>query len=174
MKSLIALALLATTAPAIAQTAPPMEARTSAATYVRMAASTDNYERESSQMVLTSARNPDVRRFAQMMIADHGMASAQMTVAAKEASIGAGSGTQPQQAAMLSALRSVPDDKRERAYVDQQVIAHQEALALHQGFAAQGDNPGLKAVAEATVPVIQAHLTEIQRIQAAMGGPMTK
>jgi putative membrane protein len=175
MKKLIALALLGAAAPVFAQPvpqAPPIQARTTAATYVRMAASSDTYEKQSSQAVLAHASNPDVRNFAQMMITDHANTSAQVMAAAKDASIGKPGGPLPKHAMMLKALREMPHDKMERGYVDQQVLAHEDALALHQGYAAQGDNPGLKAVAASAVPIIERHLAEIRRIQTAMGGPM--
>ena len=175
MKRLFAIVLLATAAaPAVAQQAPPMQARTTAATYVRMAASSDMYEKQSSEMALASAANPDVRAFAQMMISDHGATSAQVMAAAKQASVGKPGGLLPKQAMMLKSMRAWPKGKMERGYVDQQVVAHEEALALHSGYAAQGDNPGLRAVAASAVPIIETHLTEIKRIQTAMGGPMTR
>lgn len=175
MTRLIAIALLASVsasaAPAVAQNANHY-AHNSAATYVGKAASSDTYEQESSKLVLQSATNPDVRRFAEMMISDHGKTSADLMAAAKAASIGNPSNLLPEQAGMLDKLRAMPKDQMERGYVDQQVMAHQQALALHQGYAEHGDNPGLKAVANAAVPIIQRHLDEIRRIQTAMGGPM--
>ena len=176
MKKLICVSLLALAAPAVAQPAPlapPMQARTSANTYLQLAASSDAYEIQSSKLVLQSASNPDVRRFAEMMVSDHAGTTAQLMAAAKEASLGNPANIQGRQVSMLKALRSTPKAKRERAYVDQQVMSHQEALALHEGFAAQGDNPGLRSVAQGAVPIVRAHLAEIQRIQASMGGPMT-
>jgi putative membrane protein len=175
MKNIIALALVGAAAPALAQPvpqAPPIQARTSAATYVGMAASADTYEKESSQAILQHASNPEVRAFAEMMIRDHANTTAQVMAAAKAASIGKPGGPLPKHAMMLKALREMPHASMERGYVDQQVMAHEEALALHQGYAAQGDNPGLKAVAASAVPIIERHLAEIRRIQTAMGGPM--
>lgn len=173
MKKIIALTLLSAAVPAFAQPVPPapgIQARTTAATYVAMAASSDTYERESSQLALQHAANPDVRNFAQMMVNDHANTSAQVMAAAKAASIGKPGGPNPKHAAMLKSLRAMPHASLERGYVDQQVMAHEEALALHQGYAAQGDNPGLRAVASSAVPIIERHLTEIRRIQTAMGG----
>jgi putative membrane protein len=72
---------------------------------------------------------------------------------------------------MLKQLREAGHTRMERVYVDQQVMAHEEALALHQGYAAQGDNPGLRSAASTAVPIVQRHLEEIRRIQTAMGGP---
>jgi putative membrane protein len=175
MTRLIALALLATTAgapaAALAQDA-GYYAKNSAATYVGKAASMDTYEQESSKLVMQSAANPDVRRFAQMMISDHAKTSAQVMAAAKAASLGSPANLLPEQAGMLDKLRALPKEHMVRGYIDQQVAAHEQALALHQSFAEYGDNPGLKAAAAGAVPIIRAHLDEARRIQTAMGGPM--
>lgn len=174
MKALLTIAMLATAAPVIAQPvpqSPPIQARTSAATYVRMAASSDTYETESSKLALQHATNPDVKNFAQMMVSDHAKTSAAVMAAAKQASIGNPGGPNERHVSMLKQLREAGHDKMERLYVSQQVTAHEEALALHQGYAAQGDNPGLRAAAAQAVPIVQRHLDEIRRINAAMGGP---
>jgi len=169
--------MLATAAPVIAQPvpqAPPIQARTSAATYVRMAASSDTYEIESSKMALQHASNPDVRNFAQMMVNDHAQTTAAIMAAAKQASLGKPGGPIDRHTMMLKQLRGASHDKMERVYVDQQVTNHEEALALHQGYAAQGDNPGLRAVAAQAAPIVQRHLEEIRRIQASMGGSVNR
>ena len=174
MKNLICIASLALAAPAFAQPlpqAPGLAARTTAATYVTMAASSDTYEVQSSKLALAHASNPDVRSFAQMMTTDHANTSAAVLAAAKQASIGQPGGPHPKHTAMLKQLRKAGHAKMERLYVDQQVMAHEEALALHQAYAAQGDNPGLRAAAASAVPIVQRHLDEITRIQTAMGGP---
>ena len=56
----------------------------------------------------------------------------------------------------------------DRVYLQQQMTAHQQALQMQQGYAAQGDNPALKAAAASAVPVIQGHLAQVQQIMAAM------
>ncbi len=174
MRHFMALTLLASASPVLAQpvpAAPGIQARTTAATYVTQAASSDTYERESSQLALQHAASPEVRAFAQMMVNDHANTSAQVMAAAKAASIGKPGGPTPNHATMLKRLRETPHESLERAYVDQQVMAHEEALALHQGYAAKGDNPGLRAVASEAVPIVERHLAEIRRIQGIMGGP---
>lgn len=174
MKHLLVLAALAAATPALAQPvpqAPNLNSRTTAATYVAMAASSDTYEIQSSKLALQHASNPDVRSFAQMMTTDHANTTAAVLAAAKTASIGNPGGPNPKHTGMLKQLREAGHDKMERVYVDQQVMAHEEALALHSGYAAQGDNPGLRAAAAQAVPIVQNHLNEIRRIQTAMGGP---
>ena len=173
MKPVLIFAMLAA-APALAQPvpqAPGIQARTTAATFVAMAASSDTYEMESSKLALQHASNPDVRAFAQMMTTDHANTSAAVMAAAKQASVGLPGGPNAKHTAMLKQLREAGHANMERVYVDQQVMAHEEALALHQAYAAQGDNPGLKVAAASAVPIVERHLAEIRRIQAAMGGP---
>jgi putative membrane protein len=174
MKKLIYVMAVALAPPVFAQPvpqAPGLQARTTAATYVTMAASSDTYEMESSKLALAHASNPDVRRFAQMMTTDHANTSAAVLAAAKQASVGLPGGPNPKHTMMLKQLREANHANMERVYVDQQVMAHEEALALHQGYAAQGDNPALRAAAAQAVPIVQRHLDEIKRIQTAMGGP---
>ena len=173
MKSMLVVAMLAA-APAMAQPvpqAPGIQARTTAPTYVAMAASSDTYEIQSSKLALAHAANPDVRNFAQMMVSDHANTTAAVMAAAKQASVGNPGGPNPKHTSMLKQLRETGHAHMERVYVDQQVMAHEEALALHSGYAAQGDNPGLRAAAAQAVPIVQRHLDEIRRIQTAMGGP---
>jgi putative membrane protein len=62
------------------------------------------------------------------------------------------------QQAMLKQLRAASGSARDSAYVDQQKTAHQQALALHQGYAGSGDKPALKAAAAKIVPVVQHHI----------------
>lgn len=145
---------------------PPMaEATRAAPAFVTAAGASDLYEIQSSQAVLETAQNADVRRFAQMMIEHHTMTTQEVMAAAKA------SGMNPpppmldaRKAAMLADLRGASGAARERMYVDQQVMAHKEAVALHSGYASNGDNAALRAVASKAVPIVQQHLTEITRI----------
>jgi putative membrane protein len=154
-------------------TAPTAGAATSATTapaFVAAAGASDLYEIQSSQLVLQGAQNADIRRFAQMMVSDHTMTTQQVTAAAQSAGLNP---PPPQLDAakrdMIQQLQSASGADRERLYARQQVMAHQEALALHSSYARDGDNAALKAVAQQAVPIIQRHLAEIQRISASAG-----
>ena len=62
--------------------------------YVEMAAASDLFEIQSSQLAVSRAQNPDVRAFAQMLIEHHTMTTQQLTAAATAA------GTPPSPALM--------------------------------------------------------------------------
>lgn len=175
--------LMLVAAPALAQMAPmahgsasPMPAMsgkpmptmpTMASDYVPAAGAGDLYEKMSSQLVLKDAKNPKVRMFAQMMISDHSKTTMQVTAAAKASGMHPmPPKLMPKQMKMIADLKAAPMAGREKLYVDQQVMAHEEALALHQGYAMGGDKPALVKVAKGAVPVVQHHLDEVKRLAA--------
>jgi len=139
--------------------------------YVRMAGSSDLFEIQSSQAALQTARNAEVRRFAQTMIDHHTMTTNEVTAAARSAGMSPPPPSlAPHHATLLRQLQATSGAARERLYVQQQVTAHQEALALHTGYSRAGDTPALQAVAARAVPIVQQHLTEAQRLRGTLGG----
>ena len=108
---------------------------------------------------------------AQMLITDHTNSTNQLLAAAQSAGITPPPPTLlPQHAALLQQLQAAPAPGFDAAYRDIQIQAHQEALAVHQGYAAGGDVPALRTVAAGIVPVVQNHLTAFQSM--AMPAPM--
>ena len=67
----------------------------------------------------------------------------------------------------LTAAKCADFDK---VYLAQQEAAHNEALTVMQGYADNGDNAGLKALAQKAIPKIKAHLDKVRQLQAAGGG----
>lgn len=138
--------------------------------YLRMAGASDLYEIQSSQMLLQSTQNADLRRFAQMMIQDHTRTTEQLASAAQAAGMTvAPPKLDSRQDAMVRELQAASGPARDRLYTTQQVAAHQEALNLHSGYASSGDKAELRAVAAQAAPVVQQHLAEIQRIAGQTG-----
>ena len=140
--------------------------------YMTMASSGDQFEIQSSQLALQRSSNPQLRQFAQMLITDHSNMSAQLIAAAQ----GAGLTPPPpalsaEHAAMLQQLQATPAASFDMAYRDAQVMAHQQALTLHQNYANGGDVPALRTVASSAVPIIQNHLNMIQGMTMAPPPP---
>jgi putative membrane protein len=133
--------------------------------YLQMAASSDMYEIQSSQIALTKARMPAVRQFAQMMINDHSNTTQQLMAASRSAGIPPMSPMMmPMHARMVAQLQGAPAGPAfDRLYARQQLMAHQQALALHSNYAARGDTPALRGVAGAATPIVRGHLQMVQR-----------
>lgn len=138
--------------------------------YVGMAAASDMYEIQSSQLARSRAASPAVRDFAQMMIADHTNTTQQLMAAARASGMPPMTpALLPMQAQMLSQLRSASGPGFDRLYLDQQVQAHQMALALHSNYAQNGDAPPLRQVAATATPIVQHHLDRVRQLAGGGG-----
>ncbi|HMC92945.1 MAG TPA: DUF4142 domain-containing protein [Allosphingosinicella sp.] len=139
--------------------------------YVAMAAAGDLYEIQSSQIARTRAASRAVRDFAQMLVVDHTETSRQLMIGARFAGMPPVTPVLlPMQQQMLDQLRAAPAGAGfDRVYLDQQVQAHQTALALHSNYAGHGDSPPLRQVAGAAAPIVQQHLDRVRQL-ASSGG----
>lgn len=133
--------------------------------FLMLAGGSDLYEIESSRLVLETTSDAALRSFAQMMV-DHHTKTSQDAMAAARA---AGLNPPPpmlaaHQAAMIDALGRFQGAERDRLYLTQQMMAHKEALGLMRTYAEGGDTAQLKTAARNTVPIIQRHLAEVERL----------
>ncbi len=167
-------AALAVAAPlAAAQMQPPMtpdlaQAMRQAQPDLFKAGQSDVFEISTSQMALQKSRDPAVRAFATMLIDHHSRTTNLALAAARTAGV-----TPPppvldaRQRGMIDQLMAAPTAEFDRTFLSQQVPAHQEALALHSGYAQGGDTPQLRTVAQSAVLIVQGHL---ERAQQLLGG----
>lgn len=132
------------------------------AKFAKEAAVTDAFEIEAAKVALEKSRNDGVRRFAQHMIDEHTKMSAQLKAAAANQPAPEMDRTHRQK---LEDLRKESAANFDRKYIQMQVEGHQAALKLHDGYAKNGDDAGLKKVATEAVPHVQAHLRDAQNLQ---------
>lgn len=126
--------------------------------FVEKAGASDTFEIDSARLMVTSS-NPAIKNFAVQMITDHTKSTKLVTAAAKldhvalkkpEMTIG--------QRTDLTALKAVPAGKtKDDLYVKQQKAAHDDALTLMQGYAADGSARHLKMTAGKIAPVVEKH-----------------
>lgn len=136
-----------------------------APTFVMFTGAGDQYEIQSSQLVLQTTQNPDIRRFAQMMIDHHTKTTQDTAAAAMRAGIPAPAPMlDAPKMAMLASLQKFDGAERDHLYVAQQMMAHKETLGLMKTYAETGDTPALKAAAQATIPIVQSHLAMLERM----------
>lgn len=147
--------------------ATPQTAPRDVAAYVAKAGASDLYEIQSSQLAEQKAGSDAVRKFAQMMIEHHSMTTQQVMAAAKSAGLNPPPPSlEPKQRAMIEQLGRLDGAAFDAAYLRQQRRAHDEALALHSGYARDGDNPALRDTAAKAVPIIQRHIEQLRSMPA--------
>lgn len=137
-------------------------------TYVANAAMSDMYEVEAGKLAQTRGKAADVKAFGKMMADGHTATTAEMKPLAAAAGQTPPAALDERRKGLLDNLKAASDADFDRVYVEQQVAAHEEALTLHSGYAANGDDAGLKAFAAKTAPVVQMHLDKANGMKAAM------
>nr|WP_315459350.1 DUF4142 domain-containing protein [uncultured Sphingorhabdus sp.] len=140
---------------------------TDEASFVAKAGAADLWEVNSSKAALAKSQRADVKKFAQMMVDHHTRTTEKLKSAAASGNIQPSS---PQldamQQRMLDDINSAQSGTIDAVYLQHQLTAHQAALALHQNYAANGDNDALKKAANEMVGVIKGHIAELQRISS--------
>jgi putative membrane protein len=162
MRSLLAAgALLCALVPAHAQQA------VSGQDFVATVASSDMFEIKSSQMALKASASDDVKSFAQQMINDHTKSSKKLKTAAAAEKIKVPVKTADKHQAMLAALDGKKGADFDRAYMEEQSKAHDEAVTLFSSYAEAGDEPKLKAFAAETLPKLKMHQEQAKKLSSA-------
>lgn len=139
--------------------------RMDAPTFVRMAMSSNALEIQASRLALQNAQGDDVKAFAQMMIDDHGNAMRRIQEvvaatggpAATSAAPGGEAQMEPMHRQMLQQLSGQTGAQFDRAYIDLQRRAHQDAVQLFTTYSQGGDDPALRRLAVELLPVLQKH-----------------
>ncbi|MBV9891431.1 MAG: DUF4142 domain-containing protein [Rhizobacter sp.] len=127
--------------------------------FAEAVAQSNGYEVAAAQTALAQSRNPQVRAFAERMVADH----EQMTQGLRDAATA--SGLEPPQAHVggdharfLASLQSLRGDEFDREYGRQQMLAHTSALTLMRSYAEKGSDANLRRMAVSSAAIIERHL----------------
>lgn len=163
------LGLTAVPAGAALPTPPQAAATQRADAYLFHAGAGDVFEITSSMLAVQKSQNPQVRAFASMLIDHHtNTTNAALATAASAGVMPPPSELSPQQKALIGQLHGAAPAAFDRLYMQQQIPAHQQALAIHSGYARSGDVPALRQTATTAVPIVQGHLTQAQQLLSAV------
>ena len=138
----------------------------SQAAYISNAAMGDMYEIQAADMALERTENAQVRELAQMIKTDHTAASERLRAAAQAAGETLPTELDERRQGMLDNLRAASSaEEFDRVYIAQQVAAHEEALALHRGFADNDENAALAQHAQSVIEPIEMHHQRAEQLQ---------
>lgn len=136
--------------------------------FAQMATVSNMFEIESSKLALQKATRQDAKDFAQRMIDDHTKAGEEMKAAADaQAGITLPAALDQKHQAMLDQLNATTGSDFDAQYLKMQLAAHQEAVALFDGFSKNGADGKLKDFAAKTLPTLQQHL---EMVSGMVGG----
>jgi putative membrane protein len=152
------------------RTAPsPTAGPVSTPEYVESQARGDLFEIDAGKIAQQKAQNADVKQFAQEMIADHTLSQTNMQKALKDGKVSTPvpKNLDVRHNQALNELNNTPPGQFDQQYLQSQVTAHREVLALNQTYSQSGGNAALKQYAQETIPVVQNHLSELEQMAQA-------
>lgn len=111
-----------------------------------------------SQLALQKSSNAEVKQFAQRMIDDHTQGNNQIAGVAQSKSVSLPSSPTAEQQAVLDELSGLSGADFDKAYMDQNVIAHVKVVRQTRQQSQQGKDADVKNLAQTLLPVLASHL----------------
>lgn len=173
-----ATALLLFTAPSFAQDSnadagkaavQQMSQVTKAQDFVMMAAMSDMFEIQTGQMAQKQSANAGVQQFGAHLVKDHSASTEQLTAIANAGQLQAAIPAQLDQRhqAIVDSLSDAKAEGFDAAFLQAQVQAHKEGIALFESYSQNGDNEQLKAFATKGLPVLKQHLAMAEKLSGS-------
>ena len=144
----------------------PTPTPTDAASYVDEAIAVDAFEVTSSKLALSRSKTPAVRDLAERLIDSGTMTTSALLAAAEAANVPPPSSPSGDmvKGAMMDALTQTSGKDFDDTYIAQQRRIQQESLALHQRYAAEGDNDILRDHAVDTAARVADQLEDVNSL----------
>lgn len=109
-----------------------------------------------------------VKDFGAMMVKEHTAANDKLQTIASAKSVSLPTSAGVGQMAGEAKLQLLSGDTFDKAYVKNQIKAHQDTIALLKKEKMSGQDPEAKAFATTVLPTVQTHLKKIMAISASM------
>jgi putative membrane protein len=139
--------------------------------FVAAALQSDHYEIMAASVAEVEGRDPHVRTYAREMIQEHTRLAEDLRQTAAVSGLPPlASGMSSDQARLLSSLQSVRGQDFDRTYARQQQLAHAEALAVDESFAAAGSDQNLRKAAQSALPSLRDYLKKAEQLSLDVGG----
>ncbi len=124
-------------------------------------------EVELGKIASTKAQNPEVKKFAQMMVTDHTKSNTELKTLAVKNSKTLPTVLDSAHQSMMEKLNGLSGADFDKAYVEGQVDDHETAVSLMEDNT-DNDNADVKAFAVKSLPIMKSHLEMIKNIQSKM------
>ncbi len=138
--------------------------------FIMEAAKGNKAEVELGQVVAQKATNPQVKRFAEMMVKDHTQALNQLQQLAEKKNVTLPSELPDDAKDLESKINSASGSEMDKTYMDGMVDDHQKDVQEFKDAAKDVQDKDVKQYASSTLPTLQQHLQKAKQIDAKLGG----
>jgi putative membrane protein len=126
-------------------------------------------EVEAGKLASQKAQKPEVRKFAEKMVEDHGRKLEDLKGLAEKKGVAAPNQPSGEQQAMLKKLQAASGGEFDRVYMAEMVKAHGKVLEDTRKVAREAKDADLKAAAQKSAPGTEEHLKMAREIAGAKG-----
>lgn len=127
--------------------------------FVLAAADGGMLEARLGELALTKALSPEVKSFAQAMVADHGKANEELKILASKSNISIPETLSASSQEKYDAIAEKDGEDFDRAYAELMVADHKQTIENFYAEANKGSESEITDWAEAKVPILEQHLT---------------
>jgi putative membrane protein len=116
-----------------------------------------------------ASNNQQIKDFGSMLAADHTAANDKLKAIAASKNISVPSTASVGQMAHKAKLDVLTGDAYDKSFINTQIKAHEQTIALFKTEAASGQDADAKAFAAAALPTLRKHLKEARSIASQAG-----
>lgn len=120
------------------------------------------------KLALQKSTNAKIKEFATMMVTDHGKANEELMTLAATKNITLPTDIDDDHKKKAEELSKLTGTNFDKKYVEAMVDGHKKTLKLMQDEGKDGKDADLKAFANKTAPIVQAHLDMINKIHESI------
>ena len=126
-------------------------------------------EVEAGKLAESKGSSQAVKDFGAMMVKDHSAANDKLKTLASGEGIDLPTTSSTSQMAAKAKLEVLSGDSFDKAYIKNQVSAHQQTVALLKKEISSGQDAKAKAFATEVLPTVSGHLKKIEHIASEAG-----
>jgi putative membrane protein len=126
-------------------------------------------EVQDANLAQQKATNPEVKDFAARMIKDHTAADDKLMSLAASKNITLPGSPGLMDKAGKAKLDMESGDTFDKGYIKSQLSAHRDAIKLFRKESQTGQDPEAKAFAQSTLPTLESHLHEAEKVARDLG-----
>jgi putative membrane protein len=131
------------------------------------AAQTDLLEIEAGKLASEKAQSPQVKKFGQMLVQDHGQASKELQQIAQQKGVQVPQSLPPDKQQSLQQLEGMSGAEFDRNFAQEMVNGHQQAVQMYEQAAQSAQDPEIRSFAEGKLPTLREHLKMAQALPGA-------
>ncbi|WP_426061082.1 DUF4142 domain-containing protein [Hymenobacter sp. B1770] len=133
--------------------------------FLMNAASSNLLEIKAGQMASQKATNPEVRKFAQMMVGHHTTATQELKAVAMPLGVTLPQIMMPVHQALADRLMNKSGKGFDEAYMDMMEAAHKLDIAMFEVKSKAAEKPTVQAFATKTLPMLRSHHTMADNLE---------